>query len=81
MYYLGVSAVLVAGMTFSLTPLGQAARASDDKPVIRSMMERNAILPFSANSSGTISYDIERYMSPPKRLEGLAEINPAIVQR
>jgi len=77
MRYLGASAVvLVAAMTFSLTPLGRTARASDDKPVVRSMLDSNTILPFAANSFSTITYGIERYMNPPTLLEGLAEINP-----
>jgi hypothetical protein len=50
MRYLGASAaVIVAAMTFSLTPLGQAARAVEearaveDKPTVESMIGRNSI--------------------------------------
>ncbi|MGI8567581.1 MAG: hypothetical protein ACR2KT_00065 [Methylocella sp.] len=45
----------------SLTPLGRKARASDHKPVIRSTIERNTILPFSANYFAIVVYSIERY--------------------
>jgi hypothetical protein len=77
MRYLGASgAVLVAAVTFSLIPVGQTARASDDKPVIRSMKDRNAIVPLATGSSTTITLAVKRYMSPPTLLEGLAEINP-----
>lgn len=70
MRYLGAPvAVLVAAMTFSLTPLGRTARASEDKSVVRSMMDRNTILPFSALSPNIVNVDIERYMNPPKLLE------------
>lgn len=75
MRYLGASsAVLAAAVTFFA--LGQAARAAGDKPVIRSMMDRNTILAPSANSSTTITLAVERYMNPPTLLEGLAEIDP-----
>ncbi len=47
-------AVLAAAMTISLTPLGRTVRASDDKPVVRSTMGRNTILPFSTSSPNTI---------------------------
>jgi hypothetical protein len=77
MRYLGASAaVLAAAMTFSLTTLGQTGRATEDKPVIRSMLDRNTILPLSRNSFSTMTYGVKRYMSPPTLLEGLAEINP-----
>lgn len=82
MRYLGASvAVLVAAMTFSLTTLGQAARASEDKPAVGSLLDRNAIVALSASSSTTIPYNIERYMNPPKRLEGWLSIIPPHVQR
>jgi len=74
---LGASgAVLAAAMTISLTPLGQTARASDDKPVIRSTIERNTILPFSANPyyAGTYNIEIERYGAPTLLLD-LAEFH------
>jgi hypothetical protein len=57
-------AVLVAAMTISLAPLCQAARAFDDKPVVRSMMDRNTVLPPSALSPNIITVDTERYMNP-----------------
>ena len=76
MRYLGASgAVLVAAMTFSLTPLGQTARASQKKPAIVSIVGRNTILPLSANSSAASPVNVARYMNPPTLLEGLAEID------
>ncbi len=44
MRYLGASvALVVAAMTFSLTPLGGTARAVEDKPIVGSIIGRNAI--------------------------------------
>lgn len=77
MRYFGASgAVLAAAMAFSLTALGQTARAPDDKRAVVSMLSRNTILPLSANTFSTITYGIARYMNPPTLLEGLAEIDP-----
>lgn len=65
MRHLGASvAVFVVAMTFSLTPLSRSARASENKPVIRSMMDRNAILPLATGSSTTITLAVQRYMTP-----------------
>jgi hypothetical protein len=68
-------AVLAAPVTFSLTALGQAARASENKPVIVSILERNTILPLAANTSTTSPVNVARYMNRPTLLEGLAEID------
>jgi hypothetical protein len=77
MRYIGVfGGVLAAAMTFSLTALGQTARAPENKHVVISMRERNTILPRSANRFDIMTFGIERYVSPPTLLEGLAEINP-----
>lgn len=44
MRYFGASgAVLAAAMAFSLTALGQTARAPDDKRAVVSMLSRNTI--------------------------------------
>jgi hypothetical protein len=65
MRYLGASgAALAVATTISLTPLGRTARA---KPVVRSGMDTNAILPFSASSSSTITRDIDRYGGKEKK--------------
>ena len=77
MRYLGASAaILVGAVTFSLFPLGQAARAAGHKPVIVSLRERNAILPLAAGGFDIISFPLGRYISPPTLLAGLAEIDP-----
>ena len=77
MRYLGaLGGVLAAAMTFSLNAPGQTARASEKKPVIVSMRDRNTILPLSALSSTSSPVNVARYMNPPTLLEGLAEINP-----
>ncbi len=77
MRYLSASAaVLGAAMTFSFAPFGRTARASDDKPVVKSILDRNAIVGPSSSLPSTITYGIERYMIPPKRLQVFAEINP-----
>jgi hypothetical protein len=78
MRYLGASgAVFAAAVTFSLTALGQTARAPENKPEVVSILSRNTIVPLAANSFSTMTFGIERYMNPPTLLEGLAEINPA----
>ena len=77
MRYFGASgAVLAAAMAFSLTALGQTARAPDDKRAVVSMLSRNTILPLSANSSTSSPVNVARYMNPSTLLEGLAEIDP-----
>jgi hypothetical protein len=77
MRYLGTSgAALAAAMMFSLAPLGRTAQASENKPVVRSILERNTILPPSASSSTTVPLDVQRYMNPPTLLEGLVYIDP-----
>jgi hypothetical protein len=70
-YLSAFAAVLVAAMTFSLTPLGRTARASDHKAVIRSGLERNTILPLSV--SPLDGRPIERY--PPTELADWAEFH------
>jgi hypothetical protein len=65
MRYLGASgAVLAAAMSFFLTSAGQVARASENKPVVVSMLSKNTILPLAKNSFSTMTYGIQRYMSP-----------------
>ncbi|MGH9830426.1 MAG: hypothetical protein ACREDR_45040 [Blastocatellia bacterium] len=77
MRYLSASAaVLGAAMVASFIPLGRTARATDAKPVVKSILDRNTIAGPSSSFPSTITYSIKRYMTPPKLLEGLAEINP-----
>jgi hypothetical protein len=75
MRYLGASvAVLVAAMTFSLTPLGQTARAFEDKFTAVSIIDRNTLLPSIASSNICVFF-IDMYMNPPKLLEALTDVN------